>query len=107
MANRPYVCGYDFGTLSCRITVSDRSTGETVYEAGVDYPHGVISQQLPESDVVLGLDWALQDPEDYLEVMTQLTRMALEKVAPEEIAAIGTDFTNCTVVTLGADGRPL
>ena len=107
MANRPYVCGYDFGTLSCRITVSDRSTGETVYEAGVDYPHGVISQQLPESDVVLGLDWALQDPEDYLEVMTQLTRMALEKVAPEEIAAIGTDFTNCTVVALGADGRPL
>ena len=107
MANRPYVCGYDFGTLSCRITVSDRSTGETVYEAGVDYPHGVISQQLPESDVALGLDWALQDPEDYLEVMTQLTRMALEKVAPEEIAAIGTDFTNCTVVALGADGRPL
>lgn len=107
MANRPYVCGYDFGTLSCRITVSDRSTGETVYEAGVDYPHGVISQQLPESDVALGLDWALQDPEDYLEVMTQLTRMALEKVAAEEIAAIGTDFTNCTVVALGADGRPL
>ena len=107
MANRPYVCGYDFGTLSCRITVSDRSTGETVYEAGVDYPHGVISQQLPESDVALGLNWALQDPEDYLEVMTQLTRMALEKVAPEEIAAIGTDFTNCTVVALGADGRPL
>ena len=107
MANRPYVCGYDFGTLSCRITVSDRSTGETVYEAGVDYPHGVISQQLPGSDVALGLDWALQDPEDYLEVMTQLTRMALEKVAPEEIAAIGTDFTNCTVVALGADGRPL
>ncbi len=105
-ANR-YVCGYDFGTLSCRISVNRLENGETVFEASADYPHAVITEALPESGARLPRDWALQDPEDYLEVMTRLTRLALEQVPAEEIAAIGTDFTNCTVVALGSDGQPL
>lgn len=107
MTHKPYVCGYDFGTLSCRILVCDRSDGRTVFEASADYPHGVLTRSLPEGGAALGTDWALQDPEDYLYVMTELTRQALEQVPAEQIAAIGTDFTNCTVVALGADGRPL
>lgn len=107
MIEKRYVCGYDFGTLSCRIIVSDLRTGENVFEESADYPHAVITDTLPDSGVRLGLGWALQDPDDYLEVMTQLTRKALEQVPAQQIAAIGTDFTNCTVVALGADGKPL
>ena len=107
MAQKKYVCGYDFGTLSCRITVSDLRTGENVFEASEDYPHGVITDVLPDSDVSLDSLWALQSAEDYHKVMADLTHMALEHVSADEIAAIGTDFTNCTVVALGEDGKPL
>ena len=107
MTGNRYVCGYDFGTLSCRISVNRIENGETVLEESIDYPHAVITDSLPYDGVRLSRDWALQDPEDYLEVMTRLTRLALEKIPAEEIAAIGTDFTNCTVVALGRDGKPL
>ena len=106
MTERPYVCGYDFGTLSCRITVNNRETGEKVFEASAPYPHGVMTQALPDG-TPLGIDWALQDPSDWQEVMVQLMHTALDFVPADDIAAIGTDFTNCTVVPLGHDGKPL
>ena len=102
-----FVCGYDFGTLSCRLLVVSLETGEAVFEKSMDYPHGVIGGSLPESGVPLGADWYLQDPADYLSVMAALTREAVRAVPPEDIAAIGTDFTNCTVVALDGEGRPL
>ncbi len=33
------------------------------------YANGVIDEKLPESGVRLEPDWALQDPNDYLEVL--------------------------------------
>jgi len=107
MAKKQYVLGYDFGTLSCRVIAGDLRTGETLFEASACYPHGVISERLPGSGVMLGRDWALQDPDDYLAVMARLTREATRKVPADGIAAMGIDFTNCTVVALGADGKPL
>ena len=77
MAQKKYVCGYDFGTLSCRITVSDLATGETVFEASEDYPHGVITDALPDGGTSLDALWALQAPEDYHRVMADLTHRAL------------------------------
>lgn len=100
-----YVCGFDFGTLSCRISVRNLATGESVFEESMDYPHGVISEQL--NGIPLPPGWALQDPADYLEVMIALTHQATCQIDPRMIAAIGTDFTNCTVVPIGSDGRPL
>lgn len=105
MEQEHYACGYDFGTLSCRITVCDLQNGETVFEASADYPHGVITGQL--GNALLPDNWALQNPEDYREVMISLTTMALQKIPAEKIVAIGTDFTNCTVVALSKEGKPL
>jgi len=107
MVKKRIVLGYDFGTLSCRMIASDLQTGQTLFEASACYPHGVLTEALPGSGVLLGRDWALQDPNDYLAVMEQLTRAAVKKVPAEEIAAMGIDFTNCTVVALGVDGEPL
>lgn len=98
--------GFDFGTLSCRVLAVDIDTGDCVFEAARDYPHGAISGRLPGTEVVLEENWFLQDPADYIEVLHRLTRAAAAELGAENIAAIGTDFTNCTVVGL-REGRPL
>ena len=107
MENKRYVLGFDFGTLSCRISVIDLRSGRQVFEDSRDYPHGVITGALPDGGSPLENGWALQDPQDYLTVMTQLTHRALERISAEQVAAIGTDFTNCTVVALDSRGVPL
>lgn len=98
--------GFDFGTLSCRVLAVDLDSGDCVFEAARDYTHGVISGRLTDTDVALAENWFLQDPADYIEALCALTRAAAEALGAESIAAIGTDFTNCTVVGL-KDGRPL
>ena len=75
MENKRYVLGFDFGTLSCRISVIDLRSGRQVFEDSRDYPHGVITGALPDGGSPLENGWALQDPQDYLTVMTQLTQL--------------------------------
>ena len=73
------------------------------------YRHGVIDQRLPASGEPLPPDWALQDPDDYVESMTAAVRGALADsgVDAGEVIGIGTDFTACTMVPTLADGTPL
>ena len=85
----------------------DLDSGEVVFERSEDYPKGVISGRLPGTDIALGENWFLQDSRDYVEVMVRLTRAATLELGAGNIAAIGTDFTNCTVVGLDKDGHPL
>ncbi|MEG1061429.1 MAG: ribulokinase, partial [Oscillospiraceae bacterium] len=63
MTQNKYVCGFDFGTLSCRLIVCDLSDGKSVFENSVEYSDGVITEMLPDSDVRLGSNWALQNPD--------------------------------------------
>lgn len=107
MAEKRYVCGYDFGTLSCRLLVTELETGNEVFKAEMEYPDGVISDRLPSDSARLGEAWYLQNPHDYTEVMRELTSRALKRIDSRQIVAIGTDFTNCTVIALGDDGKPL
>ncbi|MHC1772334.1 MAG: ribulokinase [Flexilinea sp.] len=107
MIEKRYVCGYDFGTLSCRLLVTELESGNEAFTAEMDYPDGVISEMLPGSSARLGEAWFLQNPGDYSEVMRELTSRALKKIDSRQIVAIGTDFTNCTVVALGDGGKPL
>ena len=104
-----YVVGVDFGTLTARALVVRVSDGREVGTGVHAYRHGVIDQRLPISGEELPPDWALQDPDDYLESIGVAVRLAVSssRVDPASIVGIATDFTACTMVPTLADGTPL
>ena len=67
----PYAIGIDFGTESGRAVLVDTANGREVATAVHQYGNGVIDEHLPGSDTPLPPDWALQDPNDYIEVVKQ------------------------------------
>jgi L-ribulokinase len=101
--------GVDFGTASGRVLLLDLATGEEVAVSEVRYPHGVIDARLPSNNAELPPDTALQDPDDYLEVLYRGIPEALEAggVRAEDVVGIGIDFTACTVLPVTGDGTPL
>lgn len=109
MKNKRYSIGVDFGTLSGRAVLIDICTGEECAAAVCEYAHGVMSEHLPSGEVKLGKDWALQHPEDYLDVLKSTVPQVLKEaqVRAEDVVGIGIDFTSCTVLPALADGTPL
>ncbi|MEG0640040.1 MAG: ribulokinase [Clostridia bacterium] len=103
-----YTIGIDYGTLSGRAVLVNTSNGEEIASAMLEYPHAVMDTQLP-CGKKLGRDWALQHPQDYVDVLTHTIPEVLRqaKVSPEDIIGIGTDFTACTVLPVKHDGTPL
>ena len=106
-----YAIGIDFGTESGRAILVDVSDGSELGIAVHEYANGVIDHHLPapDSDVLLDPDWALQDPNDYLEVFRRAVPelLAATDVAPSQVIGIGIDFTACTMLPTTADGTPL
>jgi L-ribulokinase len=103
-----YSIGLDFGTLSGRALLVDIETGREVATSVFNYPHGVMDEALPDG-ARLGVDWALQHPQDYLDVLAAVIPEVLEKsgVSPDDIIGIGVDFTACTMMPVKKDGTPL
>ncbi len=103
-----YAIGVDYGTLSGRALLVDVKTGEELATAVLDYPHGVMDECLP-SGKKLGKDWALQHPQDYIDVLTYTIPKVISdsKVDPDDIIGLGIDFTSCTVLPAKKDGTPL
>jgi L-ribulokinase len=64
---------------------------------------------LPESNVKLEPDWALQDPDDYIRVFAETIPVVLKEsgVSADDVIGIGIDFTACTMLPAKADGTPL
>jgi L-ribulokinase len=110
-ANNPDACfvGVDFGTLSGRALVVRARDGAELGTAVHDYRHGVMDAVLAATGEPLPPDWALQDPEDYRDVLRQAVPAAVASagIDPALVAGIGTDFTACTVLPAAADGTPL
>jgi len=104
-----YTVGVDFGTLSARAVVARCSDGHIMGSSEFQYPHAVMQQTLACSGEALPVDWALQDPNDYVAALQHAVPAAIAAacVAPGQIIAIGTDFTACTVLPVTADGVPL
>ncbi|SBV25228.1 ribulokinase [Micromonospora krabiensis] len=104
-----YVVGVDYGTLSGRALVVRVRDGVEVGTAVHEYRRGVIESALPDGGPPLPPDWALQDPEDYRDVLRHAVPAALADagVDPTQVIGIGTDFTACTVLPTLADGTPL
>jgi L-ribulokinase len=64
---------------------------------------------LASSGAALGPDWALQDPQDYVDVLKNAVPEAIRNagISASDVVGIATDFTACTMVPVLADGTPL
>src|SRR5579859_2264591 len=104
-----YTIGIDYGTESGRALLVDTRDGREVATAVHSYANGVIDEHLPGSNKPLPPDWALQDPNDYIEVLKHAVPSVLKQsgVKPEEVAGIAIDFTACTMLPVKRDGTPL
>ncbi|MBI9050621.1 MAG: ribulokinase [Anaerolineaceae bacterium] len=104
-----YAIGVDFGTESGRAVLVDVADGRELATKVHPYSNRVIDEKLPDSDIVLEPDWALQDPNDYLEVFKHTIPAVLQEsgVSPDDVIGIGVDFTACTMLPVKADGTPL
>ena len=104
-----YTIGVDFGTLSGRALLVDTRDGREVATAVHNYAHGVIDGTLPTTGNRLPPDWALQHPQDYLDVLTHTIPAVLKEsgISQDEISGIGIDFTASTPMPVQADGTPL
>lgn len=109
MSEEKYAIGIDFGTLSGRAIIVNVADGREIASAVHDYANGVIDETLPTSGIRLEPDWALQDPNDYLEVLKHAVPavMAESGIDPKDVVGIGIDFTACTMLPTKADGTPL
>ncbi len=101
-----YSIGIDYGSLSGRAVLVNVETGEELASAIYEYPHAVMDETLPDG-TPLGHDYALQHPQDYLDVLTQTVPQIIKGIDPDDIIGIGTDFTACTMVPVYKDGTPL
>ena len=111
MSAAPDACviGIDFGTLSGRAVVVRVADGEELGSAVEDYAHAVIERELPATGAPLPAQWALQEPEDWLDVVRRAVPAAIAAagIAPEQVIGIATDFTASTPLPVLADGTPL
>jgi L-ribulokinase len=102
-----YALGIDFGTESGRAVLVDCSDGSEVAASVYAYANGVLDERLPDSDVGLEPEWALQDPADYVRTLMHAVPEVLAGIRPEEVVGVGIDFTSCTMLPTTADGTPL
>ena len=105
---KQYAIGIDFGSLSGRALLVDVRSGREIAEEVMDYPHAVMSECLPDGTVLPPL-FALQHPQDYLDVLHATVPALLKKtgVSNADIVGVGVDFTACTVLPVDREGVPL
>lgn len=103
-----YTIGIDFGTLSGRALLVDTRDGSEIATAVFDYPHAVMDEMLP-SGKRLAPEWALQHPQDYLDVLRHTIPAVLQAggVEPSAVVGLGIDFTASSPMPVKADGTPL
>jgi L-ribulokinase len=105
----PCVIGVDFGTLSGRALVVRAADGEELGTAVHEFRHGVIDDVLPATGAELPPSWALQECEDWLDVLREAVPAAVEAagISPDQVVGIATDFTASTPLPVLRDGTPL
>lgn len=107
--NSKYSIGVDYGTQSGRAVIVDLKTGEELATAVKMYPHGVMDEYLPDGKTKLAVDWALQHPQDYLDVLSETIPEVMKKanVSADDVIGMSIDFTACTILPIDKDGVPL
>ncbi|MGC5629087.1 ribulokinase [Georgenia sp. Z1344] len=106
-----FVIGIDFGTLSGRASIIRVSDGlEKGSSVIVDYPSAVMDRTLDAADgQKLPPEFALQDPADYIHVLSKAVPAAMNDadITADQVVGLGIDFTSATVVAAKEDGTPL
>ena len=95
---KPYLLGFDIGTLSAKGVLTDRK-GCVLAEAGI--PHDIIRE---------ASGWTEHRPrQDYWEKFVSITRTLLDQsgVEAEKIAAIGIDGLVPTMLPVDGEGEAL
>lgn len=105
---KQYSIGIDYGTLSGRTVLVDLVEGKEIDVEVYAYPHAVMETTLP-SGVKLPADFALQHPNDYLEVLSHTVPAILERnnISAKQVIGVGIDFTACTMLPVDEMGTPL
>ncbi|MBT1280229.1 ribulokinase [Thermoanaerobacter sp. CM-CNRG TB177] len=103
-----YSIGIDYGTESARALLLNLETGEEVATSVMNYPHGVMDEELPDG-TKLPQDWALQHPDDYIEVLKKIVADVINQAGIDkaDVIGLGIDFTACTMLPIKKDGTPL
>ncbi|PYI56278.1 ribulokinase [Paenibacillus flagellatus] len=106
---RKLAIGIDYGTESGRALIVDTADGRVLATHATRYPHGVIERELPGGGAKLPAEWALQHPDDYIEVLRRSIpeALAMAGATGDEVVGVGIDFTACTMLPLDAAGVPL
>lgn len=106
---KKYAIGVDYGTESGRAVLVSIENGKEIADHVTSYRHGVMDQNLPGLDISLGYDWALQHPQDYLEVLENSIPGVLKKsgISSDDVVGLGIDFTACTMLPIDREGNPL
>ena len=83
----------------------DARNGDEIAESVFDYPHAVMDAEFP-SGVKLPPDWALQHPQDYLDVFAHTVPAVLRQsgVDPADVKGIAIDFTASSPMPTTVDG---
>ncbi|WEK53671.1 MAG: ribulokinase [Candidatus Cohnella colombiensis] len=107
--SRKYTIGVDYGTQSGRAVLVDLSNGAEIADHVTPYPHGVIDEKLPTSGQMLGHDWALQHPDDYIEVLRRSVPAVIKASGIDvgDVIGLAIDFTACTMLPVDEDRVPL
>lgn len=103
-----YTLGVDFGTLSGRAVIVNAQNGQELSSCSMNYPHAVMSESLP-CGKSLPPDYALQHPQDYLDVLGTTVKCVIEKskINVDNIIGVGIDFTASSPLPVYKDGTPL
>lgn len=108
MTDRCYTIGLDYGSLSCRGVLVDVKDGRIVAVSEFAYPHGIMDEQLPDGTKIPPR-FFLQHPGDYVQALEKVVPalVASGKLKPEQVVAIGVDFTACTMIPVDENFVPL
>lgn len=106
---KKYTIGVDYGTQSGRALLVEVDTGKEIATAVKEYAHGVMDEYLSDGKTKLEPDWALQHPQDYLDVLKETIPAVLKDagVTADDVIGIGIDFTACTILPIDKEGTPL
>lgn len=107
--SKKYTLGVDYGTQSGRAVLVEVDTGRELAASVKVYPHGVMDEYLPDGKTRLEPDWALQHPQDYLDVLAETIPAVLKEaeVSAEDVVGLAIDFTACTMLPTDKAGKPL
>lgn len=103
-----YSIGVDYGTQSGRAVLVNVQNGDIVCDSVKPYTHCVMDETLPTGEK-LGVDFALQHPNDYLEVLYTTIPDVMKRsgVDKNDVIGMSIDFTACTILPIDKNGVPL